>query len=504
MKVGAFVKERVRKSLIIFCAVFFAVFSTLTYPAYEAKAGPLVGGAVPAGITLGAGAYTLGALGLAAVAGIAGYSEYEKEVNAHAARAWANGTDLAKGSLNMSIEAAKGAGTGVVGLYTDFINYVDKNLASLGQDTWAVKHQDTIINGNIEFKFRSEYSNGGWAFYFQSPDTSKMAFIINGKKSVSYDFSVDRYSATNTNWEVGYTNPTGVIAGLTAAIESRSSLGKVQDEMRQITTFEQAVAYIKTWGVSLHVAGEAEYDDYIGVKRNYEEAWTTMRDAGLVLPVDHSVPLSSIDATPLNYNADTDTYTGIDGGVYTGVPDWAFPQPKLRVGQKDIPTGVYVDTPVLTGNPAYDKPILENPAIPKTTTNVQTGVTIANPDVPITGNPVIPVDPALPGIPDFAKPGSKQITFAPLITSGTAMTNKFPFSIPFDFVKQFQIFNVEPETPVFKVDIPQFLKIGDMSVPFRMNLDLSMFDLIAEIIRWGSIIAFDIGLIFAIRRLMPE
>ncbi|MFC9542993.1 hypothetical protein ACFTQ7_24630 [Lysinibacillus sp. NPDC056959] len=99
---------------------------------------------------------------------------------------------------------------------------------------------------------------------------------------------------------------------------------------------------------------------------------------------------------------------------------------------------------------------------------------------------------------------TKSIVWTPLIMAGTAMTTKFPFSLPWDLIKQLKIFDVSPKAPKFDVNVPEYLQIDGLSIPFAFTLDLSMFDKVAVVVRWFNIIIWDIALILILRRLLPE
>jgi hypothetical protein len=99
---------------------------------------------------------------------------------------------------------------------------------------------------------------------------------------------------------------------------------------------------------------------------------------------------------------------------------------------------------------------------------------------------------------------TKSIVWTPLIMSGTAMTTKFPFSLPWDLIKQLQIFDVSPKAPKIDIDVPDYLNMKDTKIPLKFTIDLSMFDKVALVVRWFNVIIWDIALILILRRLLPE
>lgn len=99
---------------------------------------------------------------------------------------------------------------------------------------------------------------------------------------------------------------------------------------------------------------------------------------------------------------------------------------------------------------------------------------------------------------------TKKIVWTPLMMSGEAMTKKFPFSIPWDFANQLAIFDVQPKAPVIEINKPNFFTIDGQNQSMIWTIDFTYLDPIAAAVRWFAIIAFDIGLILMIRRIMPE
>jgi len=99
---------------------------------------------------------------------------------------------------------------------------------------------------------------------------------------------------------------------------------------------------------------------------------------------------------------------------------------------------------------------------------------------------------------------TKKLVWTPLMMAGTAMTTKFPFSLPWDLMKQLQIFDVAPKAPEIEINVPNYLQMDGLSIPFQFTLDLSMFDKVATMVRWFNVIIWDIALILILRKLLPE
>ena len=99
---------------------------------------------------------------------------------------------------------------------------------------------------------------------------------------------------------------------------------------------------------------------------------------------------------------------------------------------------------------------------------------------------------------------TKAIIWTPLMMAGSAMTTKFPFSLPWDLINQLKIFDAAPQSPKIDINIPDYLQIAGQTIPFKFTLDLSMFDKVATMVRWFNIIIWDIALILVLRKLLPE
>lgn len=108
------------------------------------------------------------------------------------------------------------------------------------------------------------------------------------------------------------------------------------------------------------------------------------------------------------------------------------------------------------------------------------------------------------GITGSLKNPKKAIIWTPLMMAGTAMTTKFPFSLPWDLINQLKVFDAAPQAPKFDINIPKFLEIGGQSIPLAFTLDLTLFDKVALMVRWFNVIIWDIALILILRKLLPE
>lgn len=99
-------------------------------------------------------------------------------------------------------------------------------------------------------------------------------------------------------------------------------------------------------------------------------------------------------------------------------------------------------------------------------------------------------------------PNSDKINWEPLKLLPDTFTKKFPFSIPWDIARQLSVFDVSPQAPVLHVN--KVIPVFGSTVNLKFDIDFSMFDTVAVIVRWFLIIAFDLGVILSIRKFMPE
>lgn len=81
------------------------------------------------------------------------------------------------------------------------------------------------------------------------------------------------------------------------------------------------------------------------------------------------------------------------------------------------------------------------------------------------------------------------------MTLSAAISQVFPFCIPFDFVRGLKIFNANAVTPFFEFDVtvPSFLNVPEQHWYYK--IDLSDWESLAKITRWCSVIAFGFVLV---------
>lgn len=396
------IKKDAHKKIFIVLLSFTLAFTAFIQSEQKASANPLLL-TVPAGITAGAGAYLGGALMLSGLVGAVGLHEYQNSINEHAWSVWDEGATAAKDSLNLSIQAAVGAGNVIESFGTDTINFFEKNLDSMMQQTYNISKGTSVVDAATGVNFETRAHNSGQILYIGSTGTVAKT-IVNGVQSPGMHY-------TNNPWnhQIEIYSLTGSAAdSITITLtDNKAFKDAMLPKMQAVKTLEEATTVIASLGVALTIGGDAVYQDYIGVQQKGKETWETMRDAGLVLPVDGVT--TYVGDIPVRVNEQGNAYTDDAGTVYNPADvDYAFPVPRIRTEDVPVP-GIYTDTPALTGNPAIDQTIIGNPAIPHTTTNITTGQTVANPDIPIGGggtptNPPPETPAPLPRVPGSQGP----------------------------------------------------------------------------------------------------
>lgn len=146
----------------------------------------------------------------------------------------------------------------------------------------------------------------------------------------------------------------------------------------------------------------------------------------------------------------------------------------------------WTNTDNLVGNSDITVPNVNNPSISLdgTISFPNTNIDTDNPSIPDINNPS--VDGIFPAFPSFGD----SLDFSPMYL--TNVTEKFPFSLPWDIGRLIQKFDVEPVAPVFEVPI----------VSETITLDLTEFSELASIVRFFVLIGFILALIFISTKLM--
>ncbi|MGG3840917.1 hypothetical protein ABEV00_28415 [Paenibacillus thiaminolyticus] len=206
-------------------------------------------------------------------------------------------------------------------------------------------------------------------------------------------------------------------------------------------------------------------------------------------------------AAELEYRPSTKDYIAKDGAIYQG-RDVVTTIPVPGVNQKG---DVGVDTPAGDWIGTNGGTKIGNPSIPgegtgtweKDLSGIRTNTDSMSKDISGIRTDVGTLTKTLTDTTT-----TEGINWRPLQLAGEDFTRKFPFSIPWDVMRQLSVFDVAPKTPKFKIS-----KTFDMMgypLKFEIDIDLSLFDGIIGIVRWFLVIIFDIQVILAMRRFMPE
>lgn len=498
------------------------VFNSFILPIKKAEAAFWVG-AIPAGITVGGGAYALGALAVGSLATGLGI-QYGEEISNSASKVWKSSTDLAKKSLEVSMQAVVDTGNTIQKVGSDFASWVTTKAgqlaglalnASQGVETAKSKptsskestsYTDTttkivvttaypeavvVMNSydpqNVRGKITVTFPTTGTDFFVYMSAGNNTA-TDNGSMVALRELSIELGSTgkvivTGRNFASGsivYPSRdmrailTGV-ANYTAdswldytftGMDGHQILGL----MLNIYTAEQMIDSLKRLGLDNVSLGNQDMVNKWGSLKQQliNQDIPRMKDAGLVLPVNDVLPLGSTGQT-LTYNPTDTTFLNPDGTIYTG--EVTYTTPGVNVVEVD---GVPVVVTPVEGVP----------------TNVYTGEPVVTTPPPTDGGTTTP----------------RTFDMRPLVLLGEQIRGKFPFSIPWDVFNLFNQLNVEPVTPVFKISSGDGITLGgkNINVNYDFDIDFSIFDPIAKIMRWGLILVFDIAIILALRRLTPD
>ncbi|MCC0701287.1 hypothetical protein KGF42_18420 [Clostridioides sp. ZZV15-6383] len=186
-----------------------------------------------------------------------------------------------------------------------------------------------------------------------------------------------------------------------------------------------------------------------------------------------------------------------------GSYDWDKVAGKVIPGEDGLDVYVPNNSSDLIGVPGEDVFVVENnPPYDLPADGTVTVPNVENPSLPVGDNIVIPgdsvVDPPIdpPVDPPIDPPVDipvVDINFKPLVDAMSNFKEKFPFSLPFDFARIFEVFNVEPKSPNFELPFYNF----------SFDIDFSLVDLWIRMFRYFFYICFLLGLIFITNKLKP-
>lgn len=364
---------------------------------------------------------------------------------------------------------------------------------------------------------------------YLSVDIYHYLYVSGGYKfKVSYDGETSETALIRLGWTGnclrGYNN---------ACVDDEQveAMRRLFDSIIEYPTMSKVIAYLGMFGISVGLVDVNSNDLDLVVSDsniyNQVDNWFRQREAyenGLTLGIPRSAPYTSTGRA-LEYDDTLGTLT-LDSVPYTGEVNWktlanlGLNIPSIPLMLDGLPVyhlgdGVFVDQngnvvptdrvgDITVGSPDI---VVDSDNVYVRTengdlVNLKTGEIISTGELDV---PTIPVVPTIPieGVGEFAPPSS-TIDWNPLLMAGQGLTEKFPFSIPFDFYRQLKVFDVEPKAPTFDINVNNYFAIDGHQQSMKWELSFEQFDAIAAIFRWFILILFDIGLILAIRRIMPE
>lgn len=410
------------------------------FPAKQASANPLaIGGALYLG---GAGIYVVGALGVAAVAGLVELDSCpscQADIEAHAKRTWAGATQTVKDGMQLMVDASVGAwgatSSALTAVDANVNTWVDGQIEGLSNAVMASKYDPVTADTS---RFITTGSTQTIHNVTVSSSTEKdYGFFINGRsfKQVQVVLTsnfIDLYfnspsngvgSSLNLLWVSKSTNPT-LYAQLSTTFQNSAP-----------TDVQATLALVRAMGASFGYGAIASFQtDYASVKANATEAWEEMTDAGLVLPVDNARPM--VGDVPLTYDPVTDSYAGIDGvnvpreditGFDYQSPQWKTLEDLAALGLAGLGAGLYIDgwagsdTVTSTYNPTTDATTTTTTGTTTSVTTGETATTTTSTTTPgdTTGNPPVnppkgtePVNPMKDKIPSASLMGLWELLVA--------------------------------------------------------------------------------------------
>lgn len=480
-------------------------------------------GALPAGVVAGGGVYALGALAVGSLAVGMGL-EYGDEINQHAKEVWAQSTAFASDSLKSGMQVATDTGQLMVKAGQNFWDWTElraKNLAGrvassisskeLDKGLTAVettqdyggyvsspinvttKHPDaTFTNyfmiqdyygpGNHRFSYRVTFPQEVSKFFYltvatPSYDLNSQPALVAFKSLYVYAYGqdsieirgdvvvpelTDNLSSLNLEFAYGAKGKElhDMLAGAKTAEDVLAAANHAIDQLNVRSTFNSLViGDLNTWAT------------YQQVKDKISTDLPTYRQ-GIAVPTSQAVPKTKT-GEDLVFNPTTDTYARPDGTVYTGEVDYVLPKAIPKVIEGEVVAVVPVDGTYI---------------------DVKTGESVGTvSEPPPTGG-------------GGTDPVQGKIDWSKLKVAAGMLTTVFPFSIPWDVFNMLNVLNVEPKTPVFKIDVGEDVSIlgTDIPIDYKFDIDFSIFDKIAAVGRWGLVLIFDISIIMALRRLTPD
>ncbi|WP_420769196.1 hypothetical protein ACNR9V_20660 (plasmid) [Parageobacillus thermoglucosidasius] len=464
-----------KKGLIIFCLTVYIFASLFVLPARRAEAAlPAVVAAGAAGSEIAVGAYVLAGLTIASFGAAVGY-EHADAIKSYSLNVWKNANQVIKDSMKASIDAAVAAGSSIVHISSDVVGYI----------------QDAVRSGIAYFK------DSGQVQISSSPslNVGSLSFgstrygvnALYGFEFLVYSPSQQKYFRTDWIYAEKSTSPDGVRIWdgyKTFHFVAGASLPALTRTYDIVKDARQVLDLISSFGVqalivpvSYSTPAVPNVDDI----PSYSIDGVYVPDEIRAYPVDSAG--ARVSDVPLSWNPQSRIWerTDVPGTTWTGSVEWDFPVPTINEDGKvvvgdTVAVGEGVGTKVGTGEEVgTGEGFLQD---------ILTGVrTIADTlTTGLVGNP-------------------ENINWDKLKMAGSAFTTSFPFSIPWDVGRALDAAfgSVEEleDAPTWEWKI----NLLGQQYPIRFKIDDYFLEWFG-IIRSVMLIMFDIGLVYAVRKML--
>ncbi|MBD7971365.1 hypothetical protein, partial [Paenibacillus gallinarum] len=446
-------------------------FYTTVIPQPKAQANPAV--ALALGAEIGVGAYVGVALTVGGLAALFGYAEYSNEVNEHAKRVWTGTQEAIVSSVKKSWTTAVAAGDKVMTLAQDSYTYTMNTIKD--SVVFATPKVIKMVDGFQDLiKVKDAYTQStnvvpstGNTFYFWNGDQ-----ISSANADASYRFWLSwGFSNNDQTLTITYNNtssgtyPKTLATVTNPAITSKMSVA-IQYKWLAAEVFPGLMTIVPTAEIpNMRTKSDKIIEDLV------------MNPKAKSLPAplgsDIMARLRTDKTKTLTWNPADQVWINPTTGISVPLSDVVFDFPVPKVTTKD---GVATVTVPIGG----------------VQTDIKTGEAVGGGTIPGIENPPL----------DWGDTATNKLDFGPLKMTGDMLTQKFPFSIPWDIQRQLAIFDVSAQTPNIKID--KTMNVFGTQMKMKFDLDFAMFDTLAVIARWFLIIAFDLGVILSIRRFLPE
>lgn len=346
---------------------------------------------------------------------------------------------------------------------------------------------------DLSDKFTPDYRNEWNAFF-----TFAKGYYLKVGNTAASDVTIRRHNEAYAYVQIGYME-VGTISG-------KDKIDSLFRSLSAVRTPGGLVSALASVGISASVLmGDTVIDVDTNSPYNRLDNWIRERYKQQNTPLTLYNPGAqaySTDGYRLGLSADGQTLLKLPDGIpWEGTADWKQPLLNTIDGTTavlDTAIGSWID--VATGQKIRDATAAEIAKALGVTLAIAEGIlTRAKQEEALREQ-----NKGEGGVTGSLKNPTKAIVWTPLMMAGSAMTTKFPFSIPWDLANQLKVFDVAPKAPVIDINIPNFVVIEGKSQAMVWQIDFNYLNPIAAAVRWFAIIAFDIGLILMIRRIMPE